>query len=140
MPTFAGMTHLIGARLMFRKIVIVLILIPLALVIVMFAVANRAPVVLGFDPFGAQPPMFALVSPLFLALLVALTAGVIVGGVAAWARQSKWRRRARRLAAELKASRAETETLRRQLESSAATQAQAQTSIAAIAYRHPSAA
>ena len=125
---------------MLRKIVTVLILVPLALAIVMFAVANRAPVVIGFDPFGTQPPMFAFVAPLFLALLVALTAGVIVGGAAAWSRQSKWRRRARRLSADLKAARGETETLRRQLEASAAAQAQAQNSIAAIAYRHPSAA
>ena len=123
---------------MLRKIVTVLILVPLALAIVMFAVANRAPVVIGFDPFGTQPPMFAFVAPLFLALLVALTAGVIVGGAAAWSRQSKWRRRARRLSADLKAARGEIETLRRQLEASAA--ARAQNSIAAIAYRHPSAA
>jgi uncharacterized integral membrane protein len=125
---------------MLRKIVTVLILVPLALAIVMFAVANRAPVVLGFDPLGAQPPMFAFVAPLFLTLLVALIAGVIVGGAAAWSRQSKWRRRARRLSADLKVARGEIETLRRQLEASAAAQAQAQNSIAAIAYRHPSAA
>jgi uncharacterized integral membrane protein len=125
---------------MLRKIVTVLILVPLALAIVMFAVANRAPVVLGFDPFGAQPPMFAFVAPLFLTLLAALIAGVIVGGAAAWSRQSKWRRRARRLSADLKAARGEIETLRRRLEASAAAQAQAQNSIAAIAYRHPSAA
>ena len=123
---------------MLRKIVTVLILVPLALAIVMFAVANRAPVVIGFDPFGTQPPVFAFVAPLFLALLVALIVGVIVGGAAAWSRQSKWRRRARRLSADLKAARGETESLRRQLEASA--QAQAQNTIAAIAYRHPSAA
>jgi uncharacterized integral membrane protein len=125
---------------MLRKIVTVLILVPLALAIVMFAVANRAPVMLGFDPFGAQPPMCAFVAPLFLTLLAALIAGVIVGGAAAWSRQSKWRRRARRLSADLKAARGEIETLRRRLEASAAAQAQAQNSIAAIAYRHPSAA
>ena len=102
---------------MIRKIVTVLILVPLALAIVMFAVANRAPVTLGFDPFGAEPPMFAFAVPLFLVLLVALIAGVIVGGAAAWSRQSKWRRRARRLSADLKAARGETETLRRQARS-----------------------
>ena len=41
---------------------------------------------------------------------------------------------------DLKTSRAETEALRQQLAASAAAQAQAQTSIASIAYRHPSAA
>jgi uncharacterized integral membrane protein len=125
---------------MIRNIVRVLILVPLALLIAIFAVANRAPVLIGFDPFGAQPPMFAFVSPLYLALMVALILGVIVGGVAAWMSQSPKRRRARRLAAELKASRAEAEALRRQIDANATMQAEKQTAIAAIAYRHPSAA
>ena len=125
---------------MIRKIVTVLILLPVALLIVLFAVANRAPVMIALDPIAAQPPMFAVSLPLFLLLLIVLILGVIIGGIAAWTRQSRWRRRARRLAAELKTSRAETDTLRRQLEASAAAQAQAQGSIAAIAYRHPTAA
>jgi uncharacterized integral membrane protein len=125
---------------MIRNIVRVLVLVPLALAIAMFAVANRAPVLIGFDPFGAQPPMFAFVSPLYLALMVALILGVLVGGIAAWMSQGPRRRRARRLAAELKASRSEAEALRRQVETSAAAQAEKQNAIAAIAYRHSSAA
>jgi uncharacterized integral membrane protein len=125
---------------MIRRIITALILIPVVLLIVLFAVANRGPVTVALDPIAAQPPMFSFAMPLFLLLLVVLILGVILGGAAAWMRQSRWRRRARRLAAELKTSRAETETLRRQLETSAAAQAQAQGSIAAIAYRHPNAA
>jgi uncharacterized integral membrane protein len=125
---------------MLRKIAAALILLPLAFAIVMFAVSNRAPVLLGFDPFGAQPPMFAYPMPLFLALLGALIAGVIIGGTAAWSRQRKWRSRARRLSGELKAAQAEAAALRRQFETVRAPQAQPQTSIAAIAYRHSSAA
>jgi uncharacterized integral membrane protein len=124
---------------MIRKIVTVLILVPLALAIVMFAVTNRGPVTLGFDPFGTEPPMFSHSVPLFVVLLTALIAGVIVGGAAAWSRQSKWRRRARRLSADLKAAQAEAAALRRQLEA-ATTPPPPQTSIASIAYRHPSAA
>lgn len=123
---------------MLRKIVTVLILLPVALLIVVFAVANRAPVTISLDPFVGEPPMFSVSLPLFLLLLLLLIAGVIVGGIAAWMRQSRWRRRARRLSAELKASRAEAETLRRQLETAAP--AQPQSSIASIAYRHPTAA
>jgi uncharacterized membrane-anchored protein YhcB (DUF1043 family) len=73
-------------------------------------------------------------------LLCALIVGVIIGGVAAWSRQSKWRRRARRLAADLKAAQAESAALRRQLETPAAAPQPPQTSIASIAYRHPNAA
>jgi uncharacterized integral membrane protein len=125
---------------MIRKIVTLLILIPIALAIVLFAVANRAAVTVGFDPLAAKPPMFSASLPLFLLLLMVLIVGVIVGGIAAWMRQSRWRRRARRLSAELKAAHAETETLRRQLEAAAAAPPQPQGSIAAIAYRHPNAA
>jgi len=122
---------------MIRKIVTVLILIPVALAIVLFAVANRAPVPVSLDPFVNDPPMFSAAVPLFLLVLLVLIAGVILGGVSAWMRQSRWRRRARRLAGELKAARAEAEALRRRLE---AAQPQPQGSIAAIAYRHPTAA
>jgi uncharacterized integral membrane protein len=125
---------------MIRNIVRVLILVPLALLIVMFAVANRAPVLIGLDPFGAQPPMFAFISPLYLALMAALIFGVVVGGVAAWMSQGPRRRRARRLAAELKAARAEVEALRRQIDTNATVQAEKQSAIAAIAHRHSSAA
>src|SRR4051794_9861586 len=125
---------------MLRKIISVLILLPLALAIVLFAISNRAPVLLSFDPLGAQPPMFGYPMPLFLALLGALIAGVVIGGASAWSRQRKWRSRARRLSGELKAAHAEAAALRRQLETPRAMPQPQQTSIASIAYRHPSAA
>jgi len=124
---------------MLRKIIAALILIPAALLIVLFAVANRAPVTVSLDPFAGEPPMFGVSVPLFVLVLVVLILGVIVGGISAWMRQSRWRRRARRLSAELKAARAENEALRRQVDASAPAQP-AQSSIAAIAYRHPNAA
>ncbi|TMJ00158.1 MAG: DUF1049 domain-containing protein [Alphaproteobacteria bacterium] len=124
---------------MLRKIIAALIVIPAALAIVLFAVANRGPVTVSLDPFAADPPLFGVSVPLFLLVLVVLILGVILGGISAWAGQSRWRSRARRLSAELKAARAQTETLRRQVEASAPAQP-AQSSIAAIAYRHPNAA
>jgi len=124
---------------MIRKIITALILLPIAAAIVLFAVGNRVPVTIGFDPFAAEPPMFSVAMPLFLLLLLVLIFGVILGGVSAWIGQSRWRKRARRLSAELKIARAENEKLRRQIETSTAPP-QPQGSIAAIAYRHPNAA
>ena len=124
---------------MIRNILTALILLPIAAAIVLFAVANRSAVPIAFDPFAADPPMFVFAMPLFLLLLLVLIAGVVLGGVSSWMRQSHWRRRARRLAADLKVARAEAEKLRRQLETAAA-QPRSQGSIAAIAYRHPHAA
>ena len=123
---------------MLRKIITALIVIPAALVIVLFAVGNRAPVRVSLDPFAGDPPMFGVSVPLFLLVLVVLVLGVVLGGTSAWMGQSRWRRRARRLSAELRASRAENESLRRQVDTS--TSAQPQGSIAAIAYRHSNAA
>lgn len=127
---------------MIRKIVTVLILLPVALLIVMFAVANRAPVTIALDLFGREPPMVTTAAPLFLVVLATLVVGVIVGGAAAWSRQSRWRRRARRLSTDLKAAQTENAMLRRRLEAvpPVVHPHPQQTSIAAIAYRHPSAA
>jgi uncharacterized integral membrane protein len=81
---------------MLRKIVTVLILVPLAVVLVAFAVANRQLVTVSFDPFDQAHPAFALTVPLYALVLALVIAGVIIGGVAAWATQGKWRRAARR--------------------------------------------
>ncbi len=90
---------------MLRKIVAVLILVPIAVIIVAFAVANREVVTVSLDPFSAAAPAASLTLPLFALVIVLLIAGVIVGGTAAWLGQSRWRRTARRLereAAELR--------------------------------------
>jgi uncharacterized integral membrane protein len=93
---------------MLRKALSVLILVPLAILLVAFAVANRGSIVVSFDPFDPLHPAYAVPVPLFALILGLVIAGVIIGGVAAWLRQSKWRRtarlaqaRARELAAEL---------------------------------------
>ena len=78
-----------------RQIVAALVLVPLALVCVAFAVANRQPVVVSFDPFDQAHPAYTLSIPLFALLLCILLAGVLIGGVAAWLGQRKWRRAAR---------------------------------------------
>jgi uncharacterized integral membrane protein len=80
---------------MLRKIVTVLILVPLAVVLIAFAVANRQTVTVSFDPFDQAHPAFALTLPLYALVLALVIAGVIIGGVAAWATQGKWRRAAR---------------------------------------------
>src|SRR5260370_1071899 len=80
---------------MIRKIITALILVPFAIVFVTFAVANRQTVVVSFDPFDQVHPAFALALPLFALILALVIGGVMVGGVAAWLRQSKWRRAAR---------------------------------------------
>jgi hypothetical protein len=48
-------------------------------------------------------------------MLMLLIGGVVVGGIAAWLRQGKWRRAARRADAQARELRAEVDRLKRRL-------------------------
>ena len=100
---------------MIRKFVTALILVPLAIVLITFAVANRQTVVVSLDPFDQAHPAFALALPLFALVLVLVIGGVVVGGIAAWLRQSKWRRAARLAQAQARELRAEVDRLKRRM-------------------------
>jgi uncharacterized integral membrane protein len=89
-----------------RKFVVIAVLAPLAIVIMMFAVANREIVTISFDPFERAQPAYALKLPLFVLIFVLVALGVVIGGIAAWLRQGRWRMRARRAEAEVRELRA----------------------------------
>src|SRR5579859_3540664 len=108
---------------MVRRLLKAIVLIPVAAALVAWAVANRQPVTVSFDPFDSANPAYVLTQPLYVVGFAILIAGVVVGGIAAWFEQAKWRRARGRLAAEVAALRAELEALRRQ---AAATKAAAQ--------------
>jgi uncharacterized integral membrane protein len=84
-----------------RKIVAALILVPLAIVIVAFAVANRQEVTVSIDPFNPAQPAYSMTMWLFVPIIVALIFGVVIGGGVSWLRHGRWRRTARRLEREL---------------------------------------
>lgn len=98
---------------MVRKIVTAVIVVPLAIVIVAFALANRQAVTVSFDPFSSTSPAYAASLPLFVLIFVLVILGVIIGGIAAWLRQATWRRTARQLDADMRALHQELEALRR---------------------------
>jgi uncharacterized integral membrane protein len=102
-----------SAANIFRKVVAALILVPLAIVIIAFAVANRQMVTVSFDPFSAEAPAAALTLPLFVLIIVLLILGVMIGGIAGWLRHGRWRRAARRLEREADALRGELESRKR---------------------------
>jgi uncharacterized integral membrane protein len=91
---------------MIRKIVTALVLISIALVLIAFAVANRAIVTVALDPFDQADPALVFAQPMYLLIFVVLIVGVVLGGCAAWLRQAKWRARARRAEAQASALRA----------------------------------
>ena len=98
---------------MLRKIVAAVILIPLAVVIVAFAMANRQVITVSFDPFNAARPAASLSLPLFVLVIGLLIAGVIIGGLAAWLSHGRWRRAARRFEREAQDLRGELASFRR---------------------------
>jgi uncharacterized integral membrane protein len=95
-----------------RRLLVWAILLPLAVVIVLFAVANRAPVTVSFDPFSATAPAYTATVPLFLVMFVALILGVIVGSFVMLPRQLRWWRAARRAEREAERLKAEAEANR----------------------------
>jgi uncharacterized integral membrane protein len=98
---------------MIRRTIAFLILAPLALAIAALAAANRQTVAISFDPFSTVNPAYVARAPLFLLVFLLVIAGVLIGGIAAWLKQSRWRRRARRLEAHLHRAEAEIEGLKR---------------------------
>ena len=93
-----------------RKAIAIAVLVPLAILIVMFAVANREIITVSFDPFDSVTPALAFKMPLFMLIFALVAVGVLVGGIAAWLRQHKWRMRARRAEAEARELRLRLDT------------------------------
>ncbi len=96
-----------------RKIVAALVLATLAILLIAFAVANRASVTLSFDPFNAAAPAASVTLPLFALIIIVLILGVVIGGSASWLRHGRWRRTARRLERDVGRLREELEAHKR---------------------------
>ncbi len=95
-----------------RKIVAAVILIPLAIVIIAFAVANRQIVTVSLDPFSPEHPASSVTLPLFVLILGLLIIGVVIGGTASWLRHGNLRRTARRFERDSRELRSELASLR----------------------------
>ena len=91
-----------------------LILLPVAILVVLLAVANRSPVTLSLDPFSQDAPEFATQLPLFAVIFAAVMLGVVIGGTASWLAQGKNRKSRRQLRRETRQLRYETERLKSQ--------------------------
>ncbi|HEY8576652.1 MAG TPA: LapA family protein [Devosia sp.] len=99
---------------MINKIIGWLVLVPLCLGLILFALANRHFVAVNFNPFTASDavatPGYGV--PLFVVLFTVLLIGVLLGGIATWFSQARhrrgekhWRREAFQLNKELEALR-----------------------------------
>ena len=102
---------------MWRKLILVLVVLPLAVVLIALAVVNRKPALLVLDPLGGTEPGLSLEAPLFLLLLGAFAFGLVVGGIATWIGQGKWRRLAREETRQARDWRRQADRLEKELES-----------------------
>jgi hypothetical protein len=96
---------------MIRRIVGWVVLVPLCLVIIVFALANRQLVVVNFNPLVPSEALSTpgVGVPLFLVMFAVLLFGVLLGGIATWFAQAPHRRDER-------AYRRETERLNREVD------------------------
>jgi uncharacterized integral membrane protein len=95
-----------------RKFFTALIVIPLGLLFIVFAVANRHLITVSFDPFNSRDPSVGVTMPLFVVIIVVAILGVVAGGTATWFRQRHWRRAARQHEADARQARTELANLR----------------------------
>src|SRR5215216_7392798 len=95
-----------------RKFFTALVVIPLGLIFIVFAVANRHFVTVSFDPSNSTDPAIAVSMPLFAVIIAVAILGVVAGGMATWFRQRHWRRAARQHEADARRARSEVADLR----------------------------
>lgn len=78
---------------MVSRILSFLILVPLAILLVVFCVSNRGPVTVSLDPLGTMP-QFTYSMPLFILMIGAVIVGLLLGGIGTWLTQAHYRRKA----------------------------------------------
>lgn len=97
-----------------RRILRWVIGLPVVVLVVAFAIANRRWVTLSLDPFSQEAPKLAMDMPLWLLYFFGVLVGMFLGWIAAWLAHAKHRRAARELRAEAARMQAELAELRRQ--------------------------
>ncbi len=102
---------------MLKKLLWIILALPTAAVMIALAVANRHPVRLVLDPITPDDPLLFIPEvPFFVYLFGSLFLGLILGGVATWLGQSRWRRTARLKTREANEWRDKAKQLSRQLD------------------------
>jgi len=79
-----------------KRIIAAAIIVPLAVLLVAFIIANREMMSVRLNPFVDDGQGFEARAPAFVFLFVFLGLGVVVGSIATWIGQHKYRKKARR--------------------------------------------
>jgi len=80
---------------MLNRFMLIVVFVPLAVILVALAVANRSAVSFTLDPFNPGTPGLTWQLPLFVIIFAAIALGMVVGSVATWLKQGRYRKLAR---------------------------------------------
>ena len=80
---------------MLNRFVLIAVFVPLAIVLVALAVANRGGSAFTLDPFNPGNPALTWQLPLFVLLFAALALGIVIGSLTTWLKQGRYRKLAR---------------------------------------------
>jgi uncharacterized integral membrane protein len=83
-----------------RRLLRWLVGLPLAIVAIAFAVANRQWITVSLDPVSSVP-LASVTMPLWALFFAGVLPGLFIGWIACWFAQGKWRRNAREARREL---------------------------------------
>lgn len=78
-----------------KKILNIVVLIPVAIVLIVLSVANRQAVTLALNPFNPADSLLSVSAPFFAFLFLAVIFGMLLGSFVTWLNQGKYRKRAR---------------------------------------------
>ena len=78
-----------------KRIAALLVFVPIGIIVIALAVANRQVVSVSIPPQIGDAPLYSFSLPLFALLFATLFAGMVIGSFATWISQGKHRKEAR---------------------------------------------
>ena len=78
-----------------KALIRAIVVLPIAIFLVIFALANRTLVTVVLDPLELSDPPITLSAPLFFDLYFVLMLGILIGGIVTWISNGVYRRAVR---------------------------------------------
>ncbi|MBP2235853.1 putative integral membrane protein [Sinorhizobium kostiense] len=80
---------------MLKRIINILVFVPLGVILIILSVANRQTATLALNPFDPADSVLSVSAPFFVFLFLAVIVGLVLGAGVTWFAQGRHRRRAR---------------------------------------------
>ncbi len=79
---------------MISRLTMIFILVPVGIIVLALAVANRQPVTLSVPPDVNGEPLLSATLPLFALVFISILIGMVIGSCATWFKQGRYRKEA----------------------------------------------